>query len=210
MPTPLPVLPGVYFAYLTMQYAGLPTGNIFAWKGPGASPDPASAQAVAQVIADSMALQWNATMLPLYPLATSGTSTRVYPLQYAVLPASLGHATGAGANGSAVASVSAAAVIRHTVTRRGRGSQSHSAISPLPVTAVSGDGKSVPAGVITTLTTTFEDFIGAVQADFTVAYPGDTLEYVQLSKKGAGATYPITSSFCESLLGTERSRTPRP
>jgi hypothetical protein len=36
------------------------------------------------------------------------------------------------------------------------------------------------------------------------------ITYVQLSKKGTGSTYPITSTACESLLGTERSRTARP
>lgn len=210
MPTPLPTLPGVYYSHLSCTYLGLPTGNIFTWSTGGAAPDPAGATAVATLIANSMALQWSTTMLPLYPTPVQGVDTRVYALQYPVLPAVLGHTTGTGANGVGTAAVSAAAVIRHNVTRRGRGSQSHSAISPLPFAAISTDGKSVVPGVITTLTTEFENFIGAVQADFLAAFPTDTLEYVQLSKKGAGATYPITGSFCESLLGTERSRTPRP
>lgn len=210
MPTPLPTLPGVYYAHLSMTYSGLPTGNILTFSTGGPAPDPASATAVAALLASSIAVQWNSEMIPFYPVGVSGTDTKVYPLQYPTLPASLGHSTGAGANGADVAPVSCAAVIRHQVLRRGRGSQSHSAISPLPIAGVTSDGKSVAGGAISTLTTSWENFIAAVQADFVAAFPTDVLEYVQLSKKGAGATYPILSSFCETLLGTERSRTPRP
>jgi hypothetical protein len=71
-------------------------------------------------------------------------------------------------------------------------------------------GESVKPAFITNMNTDFGNFIGDTQAAFATASGGPTISYVQLSKKGAGATYPITNSFTEALLGTERSRTSRP
>jgi len=209
-PVPLPTLPNVYYGHLSMTYSGLPSGNVFTFLSSAAGPDGPTDFAYAQTIADLLCTAWNSEMIPLYPVGVSGTSSKVYPLGHPLLPAAVGSASAAGANGADVAPVSAAAVIRHAVQRRGRGSQSHSAISPLPLGGVTSDGKSVAAGAVSNLTTSFENFIAAVISGFTTAHSGITIDYVQLSKKGAGATYPILSSNCESLLGTERSRTPRP
>ena len=210
MPTPLPVLPGRYYAHVSCTYLGLPTGNIFTFEdlGPGLSQTDDFAHA--QTLADSLAARWSSEMLPLYPTAVSGVTARVYALGHAVLPAALGSVVGGGSNGTDVAPVSCAAVVRHAVTRRGRGSQSHSALSPLPASAITADGKSLNAGPRGALQSAFSDFIAAVVTDYVTAYPTRTIDYVQLSKKSPGATYPITSSSVEDLLGTERSRTPRP
>lgn len=210
MPTPLPTLPGVYYAYVWMLNGGLRTGSTFTFKTAAGAGSTADAAFNAQVIADACASSWNTNMLPRYPSDVTGTDSRVYPLQYPALPAAFGHVSGTGAGSPVKAAASAAAVIRHNVVRRGRGSQSHTAISPLQRVEVMDDGTQVTPAFITNVTSDFEDFIAGVQADFTSLGIGGDLEYVQLSKKGSGATYAISGSVVEALLGTERSRTLRP
>lgn len=210
MPSPLPTLPNVYYAHVMCLNGDLPTGNIFTWKSSFTSATPDQDAARAQSIASHSAVRWVSQMLPLYPTTVTGCTVRVYALGTPTNPAEIATATGSGSNGSTVAPVSCSAVVRHAVRRRGRGSQSHSAISPLPTAAIATDGRSLLEGPRGNIDAFFNDFIGLVQAGFADDFAGDTLEYVQLSKKGAGTTYPILSSTCESLLGTERSRTPRP
>ncbi len=210
MPTPLPVLVGVYYARIFGDNSGLPTGNIVTWKAQTAPSSVAVDQAYAQTIADSMTANWTTTMGPIYPNDVGGWNSHVYALGSPTLPAVTGFTSGSGASTQPLAPVSAAAIIRHSVMRRGRGSQSHSAISPLTIDQVTSNGRGLDPGFITGYTTEWNNFIGQVQADFATAYPANAIDYVQLSKKGSGATYPITGSNAETLLGTERSRTPRP
>jgi hypothetical protein len=210
MPVPLPVLPAVYYCALWGVYETRRTGITLAFKA-SVSATTAAVDAVrVQELADALTSSWNTTMGPLYPTGVTGWSSRVYGLEFPLNPAGLGSTTGGGANGGVVAPVSAAAIVRHTVFRRGRGSQSHSAISPLPAASVTDDGTSLRSGPILDITTEYEDFIGAVQAATAAAATPFSVTYVQLSKKGTGATYPIIATQCETLLGTERSRTPRP
>ena len=210
MPTPLPVLPGVYYCHLTGTNAGLPTGNVFTFLASVPPVDAVVDQAWAQEIANDIPLEWSTTVGPAYPNDVAGWDCRVYALGHPVLPAVFGHTTGGGADTGLLAPVSAAGIIRHSVMRRGRGSQSHSAISPLPQGAISDDGRSLTDGFRVALGEEFNNFIEAVIADFSAFTGGAAISYVQLSKLGSGATYPITSSSAETLLGTERSRTPRP
>lgn len=209
MPTPLPVIPAVYYSSLFGSYLGRRTGSIFTWKAT-VSATTASADLVrCQVLADALTASWDTTMRPLYPSPVIGWDSRVYGLEFPTNPAALGHTTGNGAGGALVAGAPCAAVIRHSVLRRGRGSQSHSAISPLPKNALSDDGTSVLPGPAGNLTAEFENFVAAVVTATQAAPAPFTVELVQLSKKHA-STFPITSSVCETLVGTERSRTARP
>lgn len=210
MPTPLPTLPGVYYAYVFMTFQGRRVGSTFTFKTSSPPPDEPTDLQWSQFIADALPTAWNTDMIPRYPLGTTGTDARVYALGHPLLPAATANAVGAGAQSGAVAAVSAAAVIRHTVRRRGRGSQGHTAISPLCIAEIDGTGETVTDAFVTNVTSDFENFIGAVQAAWNTDVPSTGLAYVQLSRVGAGATYPILSSGVEKLLGTERSRTPRP
>lgn len=210
MPTPLPTLPGVYYCYVWMLNGGLKTGNTFTFRTAAGTGTSADAAFNAQLIADSLCTAWNANMLARYPSTVTGTDSRVYALQYPLLPAAFGHASDTAAGGTVLAAAPAAAVIRHHVVRRGRGSQSHSAISPLQRSEVMDNGIQVTPAFITNVQADFENFIAAVQADFLATGIGGDLEFCQLSKKGAGATYAISSSVVEAVLGTERSRTLRP
>lgn len=210
MPVPLPTLPGVYYCYVYMTFQGRRVGSTFAFKAASPPPDEDTDAAWSQFIANALPPAWNTDMLPRYPTAVSGTDARVYALGHPVLPAATAHTTGAGAAGGGIAAVSAAAVIRHTVRRRGRGSQGHTAVSPLLIAEIDNSGQNVTVAFQTNVTADFENFIAAVQASWNTNVPTTGLAYVQLSRVGAGATYPILSSAVELLLGTERSRTARP
>lgn len=210
MPTPLPTLPGVYYGYVYMTFQSRRVGSIFAWKAASPPPDQATDALWASFVADALVSSWNTNMLPRYDNGVDGTTARVYALGHPVLPAAISFTAASGAVSGAIAPVSSAAVIRHTVQRRGRGSQGHTAISPLMQSEITGDGQSVTSAFVTNVTTDFGDFVGGVQASWATNVPSVGLAYVQLSRKGAGATYPVTSSQVESLLGTERSRTARP
>jgi len=149
-------------------------------------------------------------MMPRYNAGVTGVDSRVYALGHATLPAAVGHATHNGAGSGALAAASAAAVIRHQVDRRGRGSQGHTAISPLENSELDGTGDTVTDAFVTNVTSDFENFIGDTITAWEADVPSIGLAYVQLSRKGTGATYPIIRSFVEKILGTERSRTLRP
>lgn len=210
MPTPLPTLPGVYYGYVYMTFQARRVGSTFTFKTSSPPPDEATDLQWSQYIADALVAAWNTDMIARYPSGTTGTDSRVYALGHPLLPPAVSHASGSGSGGSNVAAVSAAAVIKHQVRRRGRGSQGHTAISPLVPTEIDSTGETVTDAFITNMNADFGNFIGAVQAQWNTDVPATGLSYVQLSKVGAGATYPILSSSTEKLLGTERSRTPRP
>lgn len=210
MPAPLPTLPGVYYTYVWMLHNGLKCGSTFTFKTDAPAASIGEASANAQLIADSLANQWSTIMVPHYPNSVTGTNSRVYALQYPTLPAAFGFTAHTGSGGIDEAPPAVAAVLRHHVVRRGRGSQGHTAMSPLLLADLTPDRANVTAAFITNRTNDFQDFIGAVQADFLAGGAGGDLSFVQLSRKGDGATYAIASSVVEPLLGTERSRTLRP
>lgn len=210
MPIPLPTLPGVYYGYVWMSYLGRRTGSVFTFKSTDATTDPAIDAANAQFLADALVTSWITNMLPRYPTAVTGTNSRVYALGHPLVPAAFSFTSSGGAGGDTVAAVPACAVIRHTVFRRGRGSQSHTAISPLQRSEITIDGTSLDPAFITNVTSDFENFIADTISGYTTLGGGGILDYVQLSKKGSGATYLITSNQAEPLVGTERSRTGRP
>lgn len=209
MPTPLPTIPGVYYGYVWMTYLGNKCGSVFTWLDALPETDPANDAIKAQAVADALVSSWNTNMLPRYPSTVLGTDARVYALGHPAVPPQFSNTPSNGGVGGAVAGVAQAAVIRHNVFRRGRGSQSHTAISPLADSEVTVDGSSVTAAFITNMNSDFGNFIGGVQDAYTTLTSGDTISYVQLSKKLA-TTFAITGSNVETLLGTERSRTARP
>jgi len=209
MATPLPTIPGVYYGYVWMTYQGRKCGSNFCWLSNDTTVDAANDALHAQAVADALVSSWNANMLPRYPTGVSGTDARVYALGHPLVPAQLSHTSASAAGSSLVAPVAAAAVIRHVVDRRGRGSQSHTQISPLTTGEVTDDGDSVTSSFITNMNSDFGDFIGGVQSAYTTATSGGTITYVQLSKK-LSRVFPITASTTETLLGTARARTLRP
>lgn len=206
----LPTLPNVFYSQVWGTYLGRRTGVVCTFRATtssgGAPADLVRAQVIAQALTDA----WNTTIGPMLPNAVTGWNSRVYGLGFPANPPALGFTSGHGAGGVSSEPIVVTAVIKHNVLRRGRGSQSHSSISPLIAGSVIADGSLLDAGPVSAFTTEWLNFIGDVQASTAAAPTPFDVDYVQLSKKGAGATYPIISSACETIPGTERSRTARP
>lgn len=209
MSVPLPVLPNVYYAYVYGTYLGKRTGSTFTFKSTLAVTTPGIDLSNAQAVADAVADAWHTNIQPRYPAAYSGVTVRVYPLGHNSLPAAFATAAGTGSAGGDVAAFPTAAVVKHSVLRRGKGSQSHSLFSPIMDDEVDSTGENLTDIAKGGLQSDFNAFITQVLSEYASAVTGDTLTYVQLSKKGAGATYPITASNAEKLLGSARARTQR-
>lgn len=210
MPTPLPHLPAVYYGQVWGTYNGRRTGVVVTLKATVSATTAAADLTRCGVIAQALTDGWNTTIGPMLPNAVLGWDSRVYGLEFPTNPAALAHTSGHGAGGVNAEPTVVTAVIRHTVLRRGRGSQSHSSISPLIAGTVEVDGETITPGPVAAFTTEWGNFIGGIQAATAAAAVPFNVDYVQLSKKGVGATYPITGSFCDVIPGTERSRTARP
>lgn len=211
MPTPFPVLPGVYYGKIEGQFEGLPCGNIFAFKITPAEVNDAQGVTYANEIAGYLVANWTTTMATIMTNVYTGGSASVYPLGRPTVPAQVATGTWVGgALGGATLPVSTAAVIAHNVMRRGRGSQSRTYISPLSSGQITGDGKNVSSTFQTALATQFTLFKGGVIGDWTAANPTIAMDYVQMSKKGTGASYLIGTSTPELALSTQRRRARRP
>ena len=209
MPTPLPVLAGVYYGRVEGQYEGLPCGNIFTWRVDPAPGTTALDDGFAQDIANAMRDNWTTTMVSIMLSIYTGGTTSVYPLGDPASPARTATGTWTGGALTAISTTATAAVIKHSVLRRGKGTQSRTYISPVGTSQISSDGKSVSSTFQTSLDTQFNLFVGGVISDFTTANPGHGLTYGQLSKKGTGAFYEIVTSSAELPLSTQRRRTRR-
>jgi hypothetical protein len=210
MPTPLPTLPRVYYGQVWGTYLGRRTGVVVAFKAADSATTAAFDLERCGVIAQALTDKWNDTIGPMLPNAVLGWDSRVYGLEFPTNPAATAHTTGHGAGGVDSEPTVVTVVIKHSVLRRGRGSQSHTSISPLIAGTISGDGETVNPGPVAAFTAEWGDFIGEVQAAALASANPFSIDYVQLSKKGSGATYPIVGSFAETIPGTERSRTARP
>lgn len=206
---PLPTIVGGYYGRIIGSFEGRPSTNIFAWRMTPTAITPSADFENAQEIANLMVSDWNINMTPILPESWSGTTAEVYPLGSPTMPAAVATTAATGAIAGNLAPVSTAFVIEHTVTRRGRGSQSRTFLSPVSLNTITADGVDITPGHKPFVQTGFDDFISLVISDFAGAFAGFTLEYVQLSKKGAGALYSITTSVVEDKLSTQTKRAQR-
>lgn len=207
MPTPLPTLPGVYYAIAQGSWNGLPSGNIFAFKNAsliGTAPDGTlGANVVATALASTLDLLYG----PVCHNSFAASGVRVYPLVNPLLPAVFEPVVAPGTITGQVSPAPLALVIKHNVSRRGRGSQSRSFLSPFSMNWMHSDGKSIETGNADIGTAAWTTFLAAALANMETGYTG--WEFVQLSKKGAGATYPITESVMDIEVSTQRRRARR-
>ena len=94
---------------------------------------------------------------------------------------------------------------RMATCRRGRGSQSRTFISPVGKGNTDVTGKILTTAYAAILQTAFDDLMTGVLADLTTD-AGGVWEMAQLSKKGTGAVYPITTNLVQPALSTQRRR----
>jgi hypothetical protein len=212
MPVPLPVLPGVYYARIEGLVEGFPSSNVFTFQQtPAAATGPADVTVAGQV-AFSIAANWQASMLPVLSSLYNMEQVSCYALNTPLAPKVVFADATAGAVTGAITSLSTAVAISHTVSRRGRGSQSRTFLTPVVASQMAADGRELIDTDQAAISTAFGHFITNTLAEL-VTSAGPSWEYVQLSKgklpAPVGATFQITGSACERLLSTQRRRVRR-
>jgi len=205
-PRPLPVLAGAYYGTLTGEYETLPAGNIFCFQSTNTTADESNAAARALTIATELANRYGEFVVPHLDSTYSGSTARVYALQYPLLPAQEFHATNTGGLLGDTHSSTRALLVKHTVARRGRGSQGRSYLAPFNDNSVLAGGRVFSDTVVADVTFAFGEFMSGVLDNYNGIYPSETLKYVQLSRIGTGATYPILSSSAERGVASQRAR----
>lgn len=206
---PLPVLPGAYYGALEGSVGATPMGNTFCFQTSNTIAGSAEAFARAQVLVTSLCNQWVNHMLTSLHTSYSGVTGKVYALQYPVLPAAEDFAVGTGGGSGSLANATLSALIKHRVARRGRGSQARSYIGALVDSELDAGERTLTDGAVAGFTTEWNAFLSAVLADMAGAYPAEVWTYVELSRVGTGATYPITGSAAEKAVAYQRRRARR-
>jgi len=207
-PVPLPVLPGVYYARVHGTFEGLPSTNILSFKltpAPGSLLEDSNN---ADIVATRIATNWVSFATSAYSTSYTAGEVTCYPLGSPTLPAAVATMSAAGGFSAPLIATSTAALISHKVIRRGRGSQGRTFITPLENSLITADGKSLTNTYQGLLQTAWDTFISTTISDIGAA-TGDAVLYGQVSKKGAGAFYPIVGSTVESTLSTQRRRARR-
>lgn len=204
---PLPVLPGTYLARIMGSFNNLPSTNLFCFETtPPAASGPADA-AVANSVSTAIAAHWPAFAAAAMPAAYTANEVSTYPLNSPLEPAQVATMTAAGVGTGQLAPATTAIEIRHTVNRRGKGSQSRTFLTPMQVVDVEADGKTLAPSRQNTIESAFVTFISSVLTDLQAG--GGVWLYTQLSKIPPGRTFNITSSVVEPLLTTQRRRARR-
>lgn len=212
MSVPLPTLPGVYYARVEGQVSGFPSSNIFTFQT-NVPPSTGTPDAVVALdMSFAVATAWATHMCPVMHATYNMEQVSCYPLGSPLEPKQVTPDATFGAATGTITSLSTAVAIGHVVTRRGRGSQSRTYLTPVIASQIEADGRTLVPADRTAFDTAFNAFIAEALATIAAAHAG-TWSYVQLSKGNGttvpGRTFSIESSTTESLLSTQRRRTRR-
>jgi hypothetical protein len=212
-PAPLPIIAGAYLARVVGSWQGLPSSNLFCFQASGVPLGSPLDAANAQFVSTTVAGNWNALSNVVFHTSYTATEVSTYALGSPLVPAQVAPTTAAGAATGLVAQASTAAFVKHTVQRRGRGSQSGTYFTPIAMSAITADGESLVGAAATALTTEYNLFIANVLAVLNGGSGGSPWTFVQMSKfhnkVPTPATYLITNSTADSRLSTQRRRTRR-
>lgn len=209
---PLPVLAGVYYSIITGQADGKPSNNIFSFQ---VTPAPVSGTpdvAAATAVANAIHTRWPTFVSAVMPQQYTASQVKTYPLNTPTAPAVVVPMTATGGFIGNTAPVMVGALFKHTVVRRGKGSQSRTTISPITETNIDTPPLTVTSSFQISSTAAFIAFINGVEADVAAALSGTSCAYVQLSKgtaHAAPAAYVISASAMELKLTTQRRRAQR-
>lgn len=206
---PLPDVAGGYLSRVAATWEGLPSDNLFAWE---LLPAPATGSADISAAGDintAIAAHWPAFAVAFSQNSYATSEVSTYPLHTPTHPAVVLPFVATGTVSGDPSPAPVAALIKHTVVRRGRGSQGRTFLSPFPLNEITADGKSLSSAYIAAVDTAFTTFINAVETDVATA-TGSACFYSQLSKIPPGKLYAIDSSSVEAALSTQRRRTRRP
>ncbi len=208
-PLPLPVLAGTYYGRTVGQADSRQISNVWTFTKAGVSLGDASDGANAGVVTNALVAHWPALAAASLTDAYSCTDAGCYALGSPLVPRVDAPMVGSGSGVFHTGTFVTAALIKHEVFRRGRGSQSASHLSPIPAAGITADGLSLTTSYRNGVQAAFDTFLTNVLVDLVTASPG-VWKYVQLSKVHGGApapaTYEILGSVVESLVSSQKRR----
>lgn len=207
-PAPLPIIAGVYYARIEGVCDTKQVTNIVSFKKDGVVlTDPADA-ANAGHVAVALATAWP-DMAPNIHVSYTGVQVSVYALGSPLIPAAVTPLTMTGGAAGTEHFKQVAGRIKHTVTRRGRGSQHSTYISPMSADDVTSNGEEVTTGWKTSCTTNYASFVSDALLSLAFSSPG-TWTKGQTSKFQnkvlTPAFYPIVASVPQLLVSSQRRR----
>jgi hypothetical protein len=206
MPTPLPVIGGVYMSIVHGTADSVPVSNIFVWQKAGVPTGDPADTANAQAVSNEVSNHWPGVQQYLHQVYVP-TETATYALGSPLVPAQIAPITPAAGDLGPEHFKQIAALVKHTVIRRGKGSQSRTFLSPLSSADITINGDQVTTTWRGNVQVAFDSFVAATISGLAVTSPG-TWTYVQLSKK-LSRTFPIAASLVETKVSSQRRRLPR-
>jgi hypothetical protein len=198
----------VYYGRVIGNMAGYPSTNIFAWESL-TPPSPGTADvALANDVCVGLSSAWATFVLAMMPAEYTFTETQVYPLHTPLNPAVIVTSSVVGGRTAGAAPMLVGALVHHTTTRRGKGSQSRTTLSPILETGINTDHRTLLGIYQADLQTHFDTFKSDVAAAV-LASSSHVISHVQVSKGTSHispAAFPITLSSVESEITTQRRR----
>lgn len=202
---PLPTIAGAYYCRINALSDGKPISNIFVFK----TTTPASSEAIDALwsgyVATSVADNWPTVVTNLLHQDYTAYDVQCYPLGHPTLPAFVSAFTSTGGNTSSQSFRQVAGEIKHNIYRRGKGSQGRTLLSPIGSSDIETDGDNLTDAWVTLAQSHFTSFISGTITQVEVA-AGGLWSYVQLSRLGAGTTYPVVNSTAQKLVRSQNRR----
>lgn len=202
---PLPVLGGVFYARVNAIANLKPVSNILVFKKDGISVGDANDAVNSSHVATAIGTWWPFLAASLLHQSYVGVNVQCYPLGSPALPPFVSAMTAAGGSTTTSSFLQVAGVVKHNIYRRGRGSQGRTFLSPVGTDQVGTDGITMTSTWVTNATSHWSSLITNVLVDLGIASSG-TWSYVQLSRLGTGATYPVVNSIGEANVGSQDRR----
>lgn len=208
-PKPLPVLPGVYYARVIAHSDLHPISNVFTFLKAGLTLASAEDLTNAQAVSNAIAAHWMPWANDLLATTYAAEKASTYALGSPLLPAQETPISGGGTRTGTNHYDQVAGLLKHTVIRRGKGSQSRTFLSPLADVDITVNGDQMTSTWLGNASSFGTSFITPMIASLNIASPG-TWTYVQLSKGTFGGvygkTFPMGTTTPDTAVSSQRRR----
>ncbi len=207
-PAPLPIIAGAYYARIEATCDTKQITNIVAFRKAGVALADPTDTANALAVTTAIIARWPIMANELH-VSYTAVQVATYALGSPLVPAQVAPLVMTGASPGTEHFKQVAGRIKHTVTRRGRGSQHSSYISPMSADDVTSNGEQVTSGWRTSAAADYTAFVSNTLLDLAGSSPG-TWTHGQVSKfQNKVLTpnfFPIVASVPQLLVSSQRRR----